>query len=75
MFDSSPGGDLGFEKSPFKLTDEMIWIMGGSPNAEQFIWFMEQGIKSFLSIREHYQSIITLTELMLDEKNEEFLNT
>ena len=66
MFDSSPGGDMGFEKSPFKLTDEMIWIMGGSPNAEQFIWFMEQGIKSFLSIREHYQSIITLTELMLD---------
>ena len=66
MFDSSPGGDLGFEKSPFKLTDEMISIMGGSPNAEQFIWFMEQGIKSFLSIREYYPSIITLVELMLD---------
>ncbi|EDR25176.1 phosphatidylinositol 4-kinase, putative [Entamoeba dispar SAW760] len=66
MFDRSPGGDMGIEKSPFKLTDEMISIMGGSPSAEQFIWFMEQGVKSFLAIRQYYPSIITLIELMLD---------
>ncbi|ELP88194.1 phosphatidylinositol 4-kinase, putative [Entamoeba invadens IP1] len=68
MFDRSPGGDLGIEKSPFKLTEEMISIMGGSPIAEQFIWFMEQAVKSFLALRDYYQSIVTLVELMLDTK-------
>ena len=34
IFDISPGGDvLKFEKSPFKLSQEMIDIMGGKPNA------------------------------------------
>ena len=65
IFDRTPGGDLGFERSPFKITDEMISIMGGV-NSEQFIWFMEQGIKSFLSIRQYYPSVLTLVELMLD---------
>ena len=29
LFDISPGGDLKFERSPFKLTQEMVDIMGG----------------------------------------------
>ncbi|KAL7712871.1 1-phosphatidylinositol 4-kinase [Entamoeba marina] len=66
MFDRTPGGDLKFERSPFKLTEEMISIMGGSPYAEQFIWFMEQGVKSFLAIRQHYPSIITLVDLIFN---------
>lgn len=68
LFDISPGGDLKFEKSPFKLTDEMIAIMGGQPTAEQFIYFMEQGVKALLSSRPYAESIITLCEMMVDTK-------
>eukprot|EP01132_Coremiostelium_polycephalum_P009672 gene9672-11857_t len=67
IFDISPGGDLlTFEASPFKLSQEMIDIMGGKPNAEQFTWFMEQSVRAFLAARQHMDSIITLVELMLD---------
>lgn len=51
MFDSSPGGDFGFEVAPFKLSTEMIEIMGGRPDAEPFKFFMELGVKAFLAIR------------------------
>ncbi|EGG17773.1 phosphatidylinositol 4-kinase [Cavenderia fasciculata] len=69
IFDISPGGDLlTFEASPFKMNQEMIDIMGGKPNAEQFTWFMEQSVRAFLAARQHMDSIITLVELMLDTK-------
>jgi len=66
IFDISPGGDTKFENSPFKLSQEMIDIMGGTPNAEQFVWFMEQGVRAFLATRQHMDAIITIVELMLD---------
>eukprot|EP01105_Mastigella_eilhardi_P017661 TRINITY_DN4067_c0_g1_i1.p1 TRINITY_DN4067_c0_g1~~TRINITY_DN4067_c0_g1_i1.p1 ORF type:complete len:1163 (-),score=352.24 TRINITY_DN4067_c0_g1_i1:383-3871(-) len=66
LFDRTPGGNLGFEKSPFKLTEEMIDIMGGSPTADQFIWFLEQGIRAFLAAREYKDTFATLVQLMLD---------
>ncbi|EGC30157.1 hypothetical protein DICPUDRAFT_158137 [Dictyostelium purpureum] len=69
IFDISPGGDMiTFEASPFKMNQEMIDIMGGKPNAEQFVWFMEQSVRAFLAARQHMDSIITLVELMLDTK-------
>ena len=33
---------MGFEVSPFKLSQEMIDVMGGDPSCEQFTYFMEQ---------------------------------
>jgi phosphatidylinositol 4-kinase len=68
IFDISPGGDIGFEVSPFKLSQEMIDVMGGEPGAEQFTYFMEQGVRAFMACRTHMESIITLVELMLDTK-------
>eukprot|EP01133_Synstelium_polycarpum_P009767 gene9767-11405_t len=69
IFDISPGGELlTFEASPFKMSQEMIDIMGGKPNAEQFTWFMEQSVRAFLAARQHMDSIMTLVELMLDTK-------
>lgn len=44
----------------------MIDIMGGKPNAEQFVWFMELGVRAFLAARQHMDAIITMVDLMLD---------
>jgi len=65
IFDLSPGGDMKFEGSPFKLNEEMIEIMGGT-TAEPFLWFMELGVKAFLAVRQHVDSIITMVDLMLE---------
>jgi phosphatidylinositol 4-kinase len=51
MFLSSPGGNIGFESEAFKLSDEMIRIMGGSIPSSQFQHFINQGIRTFLAAR------------------------
>jgi len=66
MLESSPGRDMGFEKAPFKLSEEMINIMGGRPDAEPFKYFMEQTVKAFLAARQYADTIVTLFELMLE---------
>ena len=43
IFTSSPGGHMGFEKSPFKLTEEFVEVM--------------EGISSDMS--EHFRSLMT----------------
>lgn len=66
-FDIAPGG-VKFERAPFKLTPEMLAVMGGDdPNTSQsYRWFEELIIKAFLCSRPYCEKLSHLVSLMLD---------
>ena len=41
MLGISPGGNLGFETANFKLTRDMIEIMGGSEDTDAFKYYVK----------------------------------
>ncbi|OAF70458.1 hypothetical protein A3Q56_01785 [Intoshia linei] len=67
IFDSSPGGNLGFEPD-MKITYEMILLMGGKTDSEPFERFQNLCIAGFLAIRPYMNEIITLVSLLLDAR-------
>jgi phosphatidylinositol 4-kinase len=62
-FDIAPGG-VKFERAPFKLTAEMIAVMGGI-EAQSYKWFEELCVKSFLASRPHAEHLIHMVVVML----------
>ena len=62
-FDIAPGG-VRFERAPFKLTSEMVAVMGGQ-NSQSFHWFEEMCVKAFLASRPHTEKLCQLVLLML----------
>lgn len=65
IFDIAPGG-VKFERAPFKLTSEMIAVMGGSTQSQPFRWFEELCVKAFLAARQHAEKLSHLVIVMLD---------
>lgn len=65
IFDIAPGG-VKFERAPFKLTSEMIAVMGGSTQSQPFKWFEELCVKAFLASRQHAEKLSHLIVVMLD---------
>lgn len=64
-FDIVPGG-VKFEAAPFKLTHEMVAVMGGSTTTQAYRWFEELCVKAFLACRPHSETIIKVVLPMLD---------
>ncbi|OAA53761.1 phosphatidylinositol 4-kinase [Niveomyces insectorum RCEF 264] len=64
-FDIAPGG-IKFERAPFKLTSEMLAVMGGSTDQQSFRWFEELCIKAFLAARPYTEKLSQLVLLMMN---------
>ncbi|KAG0346277.1 phosphatidylinositol-4- kinase, partial [Podila humilis] len=65
ILDISPGG-INFESSPFKLTTEMVQIMGTSVEDQGYRWFCELCVKAYLASRPYAEQIIQMVALMLE---------
>lgn len=65
IFDIVPGG-VKFEAVPFKLTKEMVKIMGGSQDTQAYRDFEELCIQAYLAARPHVDAIIECVKPMLD---------
>ncbi|KAL9121330.1 MAG: hypothetical protein Q9187_002118 [Circinaria calcarea] len=64
-FDIAPGG-VKFERAPFKLTSEMVAVMGGSTASQSFRWFEELCVKAFLASRPYTRELCHMVVLMID---------
>lgn len=53
-----------FEKAPFKLTEEMMEVIGGE-KSKLFKRYVELLVQGFLAIRLHYEKILMLVEMTL----------
>ena len=62
-FDIAPGG-ITFERAPFKLTSEMIAVMGGSQESQPYHWFEELCVKAFLACRPYADKLAACVNVM-----------
>jgi len=64
MLSNSPGGNMAFEQSPFKLTQEFLDVMDGE-SSEQFEYFRSLLIRGFLEARKHMERIMLPIRMIL----------
>ena len=65
IFDISPAKNIKFEKAAFKLTQEMVELMGSSVDSPLYRWFQVLVVRGFLAVREHLHEIIAIVQPML----------
>lgn len=55
--------NLGFESSPFKLTEEFVQVMGG-PESDMFEYFKILMLKGLVAVKKYSEKILHLVEIM-----------
>ena len=63
MLSNAPGKGIKFEKAPFKITDEMLELLGGI-NSENFKEYRKRLIKGYFAIYDNFEKIQKLVEFM-----------
>ena len=66
IFDISPGGNMKFERAPFKLTNEMVALMGGDTKSYPFRHFTDLLTRCFIAVRERYDELEAIGLLLKD---------
>merc|ERR1712224_334619 len=64
MLSNSPGGNMDFEQSPFKVTQECLDLMDGE-TSDQYEYFRTLVIRGFLEARRNREQIILQIRMML----------
>lgn len=64
MLSNSPGA-INFESAPFKLSEELLEVMGGL-RSRGYKYFRELFTAGFLAARKHYEVFTTLVEIMVE---------
>ena len=60
---TSPGGNMGFESAPFKLSEELIEVMGGV-DSEMFGYYKILLLQGFLELRKHANELLVTLKAM-----------
>jgi phosphatidylinositol 4-kinase B len=55
--------NLGFENSPFKLTQEFVDVMGGQ-GSDMFEYYKILMLQGLLAARKHFEKILSIVEIM-----------
>eukprot|EP00928_Gymnodinium_smaydae_P033248 TRINITY_DN23863_c0_g1_i1.p1 TRINITY_DN23863_c0_g1~~TRINITY_DN23863_c0_g1_i1.p1 ORF type:complete len:1012 (+),score=171.70 TRINITY_DN23863_c0_g1_i1:329-3037(+) len=63
MLSNSPGGNLAFEQSPFKLTRELIDVMEGE-SSDHYEYFRALLVAGFLEARKHVERLLLPVRIM-----------
>ena len=70
----SPGGNLGFENAAFKLSPEMVELLGGV-NSQPFFRFVELTVRGFLVARKLMSPVMSVVSSMADSSLPCFLHS
>jgi phosphatidylinositol 4-kinase len=63
MLSNAPGKGLKFEKAPFKLTNDLVDVIGGT-KSKLFDEFRKLLWKGFIALVKHHERILILVEMM-----------
>lgn len=64
LLSNAPGKGVKFETAPYKLTQEMVDVMGGA-RSDKFRDFRTRMAKGFCALQENAEKLIILVEMML----------
>lgn len=63
LLSNSPGGNMEFEKAPFKLTNEMVQVMGGAKSGA-FKLFKKLCVQGYLEACRYADKILLMVDIM-----------